>query len=213
MYQLTMAKLIAQASLQRDDQHRPEPGSRHLSLLFSERGPAASATAGSDDGNPAAAGSAHQAAVTGPAAPAAVAGSILAADVHTTVSGASDQLRLVSKILLQHKDSIQQIRQDRGFMLFFREDQRSLLPSMMAMSKEWNLKKEKGDPALTSPLRTVLFANVIKELLQRMPTIPKTRGLTLDQSKPALQHDAAVKALNLIHSNMKGEIVQSFHST
>ena len=155
--------------------------------------------------------------------------------------GAPDQLRLVSKILLQHEDSIQQIMQDRGFMLFFREDQRSLLPSMMAMSKEWHLKKDKGEQLLTSPLRTVLFANVIKEMLQRMQTIAateegrralvqaqwmtetgawtyqrwctKARKLVLDESKQALQHDHAVKQLNLIHTNMKGDIIQSFHST
>ncbi|CAE7945218.1 hypothetical protein AK812_SmicGene22998 [Symbiodinium microadriaticum] len=152
----------------------------------------------------------------------------------------NEHLRLVSKILLQHEDSIQQIRQDRAFVMFMQEDQRSLLPAMMAMAKEWNLKKDKGDPSLVSPLRTVLMANVIKEILQRMQTVVateegrkalkqaqwltddgawvyqkwchKSRRLILDASRPALQHEEAVRLLNMLHSQMKGEIVQTFKS-
>ena len=41
---------------------------------------------------------------------------------------------------------------------------------------------------------------------------PKAKKLILDASRPALQQVVAVRLLHMLHPNMKGEIVQTFHS-
>eukprot|EP00439_Symbiodinium_sp_Y106_P065858 s4645_g10.t1 len=112
---------------------------------------------------------------------------------------------------------------------------------MMGMAREWRQKKEQGDPALVSPLRTVLLAGLLKEILQRLQAISataesrksaqaagwmteggdwsylkwcaKSKRLLTDASKPALQHSEAVRLLNMLYGNMKGDIVLNFHST
>ena len=86
----------------------------------------------------------------------------------------SDQVRLLSKIVLQQADALQLLQQDRGLMMFLKQDSRSILPSMMSMAREWRQKKDQGDPALVSPLRTVLLAGLLKELLQRLQAISAT---------------------------------------
>ena len=85
------------------------------------------------------------------------------------------QLLAMSKLLLQHEDRINNLNLDRGMVLFLKEDARSILPSMMKATKERNARKDQGDDRLTSPLRTVLLANMIKELQQRMQTISRLR--------------------------------------
>ncbi|CAE7653774.1 jockey\pol, partial [Symbiodinium sp. CCMP2592] len=153
----------------------------------------------------------------------------------------SGHVRLISKVVLQQADALQLLQQDRGLMMFLKQDSRSVLPSMLAMAREWRQKKEQGDPALVSPLRTVLLAGLLKELLQRLQAIsataegrksaqaagwmteggdwsymrwcPKAKRLLTDSSKPALQHTEAVRLLNMLYSNTKGDIVLNFHST
>ena len=137
LFQLTIAKLTLQdPSTQHDGGHGQSRGG-HLSLLVSERG----ASPGGDVGQ-----SAAQEAQATPSRVRPTAEG-LPIPVPAQLRGAAldnEHLRLVSKILLQHGDSIQQIRQDRAFVMFRKEEQRSLLPAMMAMAREWNLKKDKG---------------------------------------------------------------------
>ena len=41
---------------------------------------------------------------------------------------------------------------------------------------------------------------------------PKAKKLILDASRPALQQVVVVRLLHMLHPNMQGEIVQTFHS-
>ena len=151
------------------------------------------------------------------------------------------QIVMMSKLLLQHEDKINNMNLDRGMVLFLKEDARSILPSMMQTAKEWNAKKEQGDLRLTSPLRTVLLANMIKELQQRMQTISatpegraslqkakwmteggdwcylqwcrKTKALIPNEAKHPLTHAEAVRVLNFLYSNLKEDIILTFKST
>eukprot|EP00439_Symbiodinium_sp_Y106_P029925 s7098_g3.t1 len=147
----------------------------------------------------------------------------------------------MSKVVLQQADALQLLQLDRGFMMFLKQDARSILPSLLNMSREWRQKKEQGDPTLVSPLRTILLAGLLKEMLQRLQAISataegrksaqaagwmteggdwnylkwcaKSKRLLTDASKPALQHTEAVRLLNMLYSNMKGDIVLNFYST
>ena len=151
------------------------------------------------------------------------------------------QIVAMSKLLLQHEDKINNLNLDRGMVLFLKEDARSILPSMMQTAKEWNAKKEQGDQRLTSPLRTVLLASMIKELQQRMQTISatqegraslqkakwmteggdwcylqwcrKTKTLIPNEAKHPLTHAEAVRVLNFLYSNLKEDIILTFKST
>ena len=152
-----------------------------------------------------------------------------------------EHVRLMSKVVLQQADALQLLQLDRGFMMFLKQDARSILPSLLNMSREWRQKKEQGDPTLVSPLRTILLAGLLKELLQRLQAISataegrksaqaagwmteggdwnylkwcaKSKRLLTDTSRPALQHTEAVRLLNMLYSNMKGDIVLNFYST
>ena len=83
-------------------------------------------------------------------------------------------LRVISKLLLKHEATLSGLRQNKNFVLFFRQDERSLLPNLMQVSKEWHEKRAAGDMSLTSPLKTVLMGCLLKELLARLQRVAST---------------------------------------
>ena len=132
-------------------------------------------------------------------------------------------------------------RKEKNFALFFRQDQRSLLPNLMKISRDWNERKDAGDQPLESPLRTVLLGCLLKELLARLPQVvatepgraallkskwiddqgawrymrwsPKEKRLVVDETREALGHSEAARVLGSLHSLMRGSIIQRFSST
>lgn len=150
-------------------------------------------------------------------------------------------LRLVSKLLLKHEATLASLRQDKSFVLFFRQDEHSLLPNLMQVSKEWHEKRAAGDMSVTTPLKTVLMGCLLKELLARLQRVtstaegrtslqraqwineggswnylkwsPRERRLLLDESKEPMTHTEATRTLSNLHDQMSGTIIQHFQST
>ena len=147
-------------------------------------------------------------------------------------------LRLTSKLLLRHEEALAMQRKEKNFALFFRQDQRSLLPNLMKISRDWNERKDAGDQPLESPLRTVLLGCLLKELLARLQQVvatepgraallkskwiddqgawrymrwsPKEKRLVVDETREAPE---AARVLGSLHSLMRGSIIQRFSST
>ncbi|CAE7555833.1 GIP [Symbiodinium sp. CCMP2592] len=150
-------------------------------------------------------------------------------------------MRLMSKLLLKHEAALSGLRQDKNYVLFFRQDEHSLLPNLMQISKEWHDKRAAGDMSLKSPLKTVLMGCLLKELLARLQRVasteqgraslqkaqwiqengswnyvkwnPKERRLVPDESKEPLTHAEATRILSTLHEQMSGTIIQHFQST
>ncbi|CAE7831148.1 pol [Symbiodinium sp. CCMP2592] len=151
------------------------------------------------------------------------------------------KMMAITKLLLQHEDRINCLSLDRGLVMFLKEDTHSVLPAMMRAAKEWNARKDQGDDRLVSPLRTVLLANLIKELQQRLQHVVatqegreslrkakwlaengdwyymkwcrKTKTLIPKEDKTPLQHTEAVRVLSFLYENLKYDIIQNFKST
>ena len=142
-------------------------------------------------------------------------------------------LRLMSKLILKHEATLPGVR--------FRQDEHSLLPNLMQVSKEWHDKRAAGDMSLTSPLKTVLMGCLLQELLARLQRVASTeqgqdslrkakwinesgswnylkwsqreRRLILDENREPLSHAEATRTLSTLHTQMSGAIIQHFQST
>ncbi|CAE7771573.1 rluD [Symbiodinium sp. CCMP2592] len=151
------------------------------------------------------------------------------------------KMMAITKLLLQHEDRINCLSLDRGLVMFLKEDTHSVLPAMMRAAREWNARKDQGDDRLVSPLRTVLLANLIKELQQRLQHVVatqegrdslrkakwlaengdwhymkwcrKTKTLIPNEDRTPLQHTEAVRVLSFLYENLKYDIIQNFKST
>ncbi|CAE7939312.1 Pol, partial [Symbiodinium necroappetens] len=175
---------------------------------------------------------------------------LISADIfaHCMPSGAAEtgaeqdsQLRLISKLLLKHEEQLAALRKDTQFVLFFRQDDKSILPSLMNVSREWKAKQAAGDQSIQSSQRTVLINCLLRELLARMQRVvatepgreslkkaewltssnawtymrwsPKLRKLVADETKEPLVHDEAVRIITELQKSMRGEIIHKFQST
>ncbi|OLP83545.1 hypothetical protein AK812_SmicGene35684 [Symbiodinium microadriaticum] len=151
------------------------------------------------------------------------------------------QIRLLSKIVLKHEEQLAALRKDTQFVLFFRQDDKSILPSLMNVSREWKAKQAAGDQSIQSSQRTVLISCLLRELLARIQRVvatepgreslkkaewltgsnawtymrwsPKLRKLVADVSKEPLVHDEAVRIISELQKSMRGEIIHRFQST
>ncbi|CAE7201961.1 unnamed protein product [Symbiodinium sp. CCMP2592] len=149
-------------------------------------------------------------------------------------------LRLLSKIVLKQEEQLSLLRKDTQFVLFLRQDDKSILPALMAASKEWKAKQEAGEN-LQSSQRTVLLNCLLRELLARVQRVvatapgreslkkaewlkdenlwsylrwaPKQKRLVVDDSKEPLLHDEAVRILSELQKSITGDIVTKFNST
>ncbi|CAE7203301.1 unnamed protein product [Symbiodinium necroappetens] len=162
---------------------------------------------------------------------------------HCMPSGAAEdsQIRLLSKIILKHEEQLAALRKDTQFVLFFRQDDKSILPSLMNVSREWKAKQAAGDQSIQSSQRTVLISCLLRELLARMQRVvateegrdslrkaewltssnawtymrwsPKHRKLVADETREPMVHDEAVRIITELQKLMKGEIIHKFQST
>ncbi|CAE7635346.1 Pol, partial [Symbiodinium necroappetens] len=164
---------------------------------------------------------------------------------HCMPSGAAEtgdsQLRLISKLLLKHEEQLAALRKDTQFVLFFRQDDKSILPSLMNVSREWKVKQAAGDQSIQSSQRTVLINCLLRESLARVQRVvatepgreslkkaewltssnawtymrwsPKLRKLVADETKEPLVHDEAVRIITELQKSMRGEIIHKFQST
>ncbi|CAE7519489.1 unnamed protein product, partial [Symbiodinium necroappetens] len=156
-------------------------------------------------------------------------------------NGLSAEARLMARMLLYHEDQLAAQRMDKDFVLFMRQDYASIIPNLHAISVEWHAKKEEGAEGLTSSLRTLLLACLVKELLARVQKLAstqegqeklqrtkwmdqdqqwtflrwchKTRKLVVDDNKPSLSHTELVRQLTFLLENLRGDIIHKFHST
>ena len=151
------------------------------------------------------------------------------------------QLGLISKLLLKHEEQLAALRKDTQFVLFFRQDDKSILPSLMSVSREWKAKQAAGDQSIQSSQRTVLINCLLRELLARMQRVvatepgreslkkaewltssnawtymrwsSKLRKLVADETKEPLVHDEAVRIITELQKSMRGEVIHKFQST
>ena len=152
------------------------------------------------------------------------------------------QIRLLSKIVLKQEEQLSLLRRDTQFVLFMRQDDKSILPALMTAAREWQNRQEasEGQP-MQSSKRTVLLNCLLRELLARVQRIaateqgreslkkaewlqndnawaylrwaPKQRRLVVDDSRAPLLHDEAVRTLSELQKSITGDIVTKFNST
>ena len=96
----------------------------------------------------------------------------LVSDGRAQASVQDTMMEIVAKILLRHEESINVIRQNTGFMLWFLtpKDPRSILPLLFKASIAWKQSRDNGtDSALSrTPLRVVLIQCLVKALQEQL---------------------------------------------
>ena len=154
-----------------------------------------------------------------------------------TPAGAAESL--ITRMLLRRKDSINLAALDRGLVVFIKQDRQSILPSMLQAAKAWK-ESEQDSPERTQPLRTVLLACLVRELLQRLQTVSATqegrtpllkagwltedgwvyqrwnrkeKKLVVDKDRQPMTHDNAVRTLNALKQGLTGDVIQQFKAT
>ncbi|CAE7655287.1 unnamed protein product, partial [Symbiodinium necroappetens] len=150
-------------------------------------------------------------------------------------------VQIMGKLLLKHESFLSNLRKDMGYVMFFKQDQHSILPALMAVAKANREKAEAGSTEVQSPLRTLLLNCLLKELIQRAQKVSATeegraslqqakwlnsegqwnylrwdskqRCLVPDTRRAPLLHENAIRTLNELQSHMSGEIIHRFQST
>ncbi|CAE7242148.1 Pol [Symbiodinium sp. CCMP2592] len=155
---------------------------------------------------------------------------------------AEHQIDIISKLILKHEEALHNLRKDTAYVLFFRQDEKSLVPNLMEVARQWREKATSAtpDPGLQSPLRTVLINCLLKELLQRTQRVvateagradlqkvgwldsqghwtylkwsPQQRRLVLNEARSPITHDTMVKTITELQASMTGEIIHRFKS-
>ena len=147
----------------------------------------------------------------------------------------------MAKMIMRQEEVIAELRMDKAFMLYFREDEVSILPGLYQVAKEWSKQQEEGTSQTTSPVRTLLLACLIQQLRDRVAYMTAdaegvtklqaagwmntdkqwTRQRWCHQAKKLVQHpEAGVMAhqdlmanIDFLLVNLQGEVIQKFHST
>ena len=110
----------------------------------------------------------------------------------------------MARLMLQHEDQLAAQRMDKDFVLFMRQDHATVIPNLHAISMEWHAKKDEGHEGLTSSLRTLLLACLIKELLARIQKLSSTpEGQTKLQAVNWLDADLGWTFLKWCHKTKK----------
>ena len=130
---------------------------------------------------------------------------------------------------------------DKGFVMFFKQDQISILPGLYAVSKEFNAKQAEGNLELTTPLRTLLLACLMRQFRERVVHMMgsqegvhklqtagwlttdqvwtrqkwcrQTKRLVPDKDGQGIPHADLLSSIDFLLVNLKGDIIHQFHST
>ena len=152
-----------------------------------------------------------------------------------------DTVRTMTKIIIRQEDQLAELRGDKGFFIFLREDpEMSVIPGLVQISKDWHSRLEAGDLALQSPLRTLLLACLIKRLRELMVLMtstseaiaklqaaewldqagewtyfrwnPQEKKLKRHAKKGTISQPALLEKVDFLLANLRGDIVQKFSS-
>ncbi|CAE7877426.1 unnamed protein product [Symbiodinium necroappetens] len=86
-----------------------------------------------------------------------------------------DTIKTLTKVIIRQEDQLAELRGDKGFCLFLREDPEvSILPALIQISKDWHARQDARDATLKSPLRTLLMACLIRRLRELMVLMTST---------------------------------------
>ncbi|CAE7941833.1 Pol [Symbiodinium necroappetens] len=152
-----------------------------------------------------------------------------------------DQLHLLSRVVLKQEEIISRLRHEKIFVLFMRNEINGTLGTFMKIAKDWRNKKNLDEGQLQSPLRTILLASMLREVMNLAQQAVATedskakhiqsewltsegawnyrswnhaaKRLQLDQNRTALQHAEAIRLLTFLVKNLKGEAIQKFAAT
>ena len=155
--------------------------------------------------------------------------------------GPQDQLNLLSKVVLKQEEIISRLRHEKIFVLFLKNETSGTLGTLMKIAKDWRAKKNQATETLQSPLRTVLLASMLREVMNLAQQAVATeeakakhvqtewltstgawnyrvwnhteRKLQIDPRRTPLQHDEAIRLLTFLLQNLKGEAIQKFAAT
>ncbi|CAE7712740.1 pol [Symbiodinium necroappetens] len=152
-----------------------------------------------------------------------------------------ETVRTLTKIVIRQEDQLAELRGDKGFFLFLKEEPEvSVIPALIQISKDWHARQDAGDTTLQSPLRTLLMACLVRrlrELIVLMTATPESvkRLQTAEwmdqaeewtffkwshQEKKLVRHPergtiaqpALLEIVDYLLANLKGEVVQKFTS-
>ena len=151
-----------------------------------------------------------------------------------------DTVKTLARIIIRQEDQLAELRGDKGFFLFLREDPEvSVLPALIQISKDWHVRQEAGDHALKSPLRTLLMACLIKrlrELMVLMTATPESvqklqaaewmdqaertffkwshqdKKLVRDPERGTIAQPALLEKIDYLLANLRRDVVQKFNS-
>ncbi|CAE7619605.1 unnamed protein product [Symbiodinium necroappetens] len=153
----------------------------------------------------------------------------------------SELVLALARLALRQETQLAELRMDKGFVMFFKQDQISILPGLYAVSKEFNAKQAEGHPELTTPLRTLLLACLMRQFRERVVHMMgspegihklqtagwlttdqvwtrqkwcrQTKRLVPDQEGQGIPHADLLSSIDFLLVNLKGDIIHQFHST
>ncbi|CAE7640883.1 unnamed protein product, partial [Symbiodinium necroappetens] len=153
----------------------------------------------------------------------------------------SELVQALARLALRQETQLAELRMDKGLVMFFRQDQISILPGLYAVSKEYNAMVAEGSSEITTPLRTLLLACLMRQFRERvvhmmssMEGVSKlqaagwltadqvwtrqkwcrqTKKLVLDQKAEGMKHADLLSSIDFLLTNLRGDIIHQFHST
>eukprot|EP00439_Symbiodinium_sp_Y106_P048415 s2209_g6.t1 len=156
-------------------------------------------------------------------------------------SAPTDAVRTLARAVLRQEDLLAELRMDKMFILFIREDAISVLPSLYQVSKEYHQQQEEGTLTAQSSLRTLLLACMMKQLRDRINHMLSTqegtrklqtagwltanqewtrhkwcrqaKRLVIDTEAPPVAHASLMESIDFLLANLRSDVVQKFHST
>ena len=119
----------------------------------------------------------------------------------------------MAKMIMRHEEIIAELRMDKNLMLYFR--------GLYQVAKEWGQQQEEGTSQTTSPIRTLLLACLIQQLRDRVNHMTAdSEGIAklqaagwMNEDKHWTSHQDLLAKLEFLLVNLKGEVIQKFHST
>ncbi|CAE7237125.1 Pol [Symbiodinium sp. CCMP2592] len=151
-----------------------------------------------------------------------------------------DAVRTLARMVLRQEDMLAELRMDKLFICFLREDEISVLPGLYQVSKEYHKQQEEGTLQAQSPLRTLLLACMMKQLRDRINHMMgaqegiaklQTAGwltpdkawarhkwcggakrLIIDQEAEVMNHDTFLESIDFLLTHLQGDVIQKFSS-
>ena len=87
------------------------------------------------------------------------------------LTGASPELlQCICRVLVQHEDSVQVLRQDTAWVWFLRTDKPTIVPQLFQAAAAWKQEANQPTPGLVGrrPLREILFLTILRNLSQNI---------------------------------------------